>query len=93
MKYPHEKRHDDGTTGIVTKDTGGRYSSRLLGLDDGSRDMKNPENAWFSTAMFAQSSVLQVNKGGMPKIPCVETEFAEILLGLAKMEEKAQRHN
>lgn len=42
--------------------------------------MKSPENAGPSTAVDVQTAAVQVNEVGMPKIPCVMTEPAEILL-------------
>lgn len=79
------KRHDKDTTGSVAQDTGRLYGSHLLVLGNGPIDIVNPKNAGLSTAIDIQTAVHKVNEGGMPNIPCVVTEFAEILLQLVKM--------
>lgn len=72
---PHGKRHDGSRISSATQDTGERYISQLLGLDNGPSDMINPENAGLSTVMDVQTAVQQVSVGAMLNIPCVVTEF------------------
>lgn len=55
-----------------------------MGSDNGSGDMINPESAGPSKAVEVQTAVQQVEDGGMPNVPCVLTEFVDILLRPAK---------
>lgn len=60
----------------------------MLGFDKGANDLINPRNAGASTALYVQTAAQQVNEGGMPKIPCDLTEFAGLLMLLAKMRDQ-----
>lgn len=82
-----EKRHDDCKNGSAAVDTSGRYSMQLLGLGKGPSDVMNPGNAASFTAADVQTLVQQFNKGEMPKLPCLLTEFTNIFLRLAKIED------
>lgn len=85
VKCPRRKQHDGVTTGSTAQDTGGHYSSQLLGLYNGPSDMINPENAWPSASVDLRIAVSEINEGEVPRIPCFVTELAEILQRLVKM--------
>lgn len=68
VNYPQGKLHDERMTGSTAQDTGVRYGSLLVVLDDGPSCMVKPENAGISTTMDVQRAAQLFNKGAMPKI-------------------------